>query len=265
LGAQLPCGAPHDSRHRPQVDYAFKHLFGRDSTRLLLVHAINSVLSPAPGHAVIDLELRNPFNPKETSRDKLSILDITARDQAGRQFNVEMQMLVTHSFANRVVYYAAKLHQQQLQEGDDYHVLRPTISICFINDLLFPDALGHHLRFRILEEQQRFPLSNDLEFHVLELPKFTKKADELDDDLDRWLYFLRHAEMIDTGGFAGCFARALIRASFGGIEDADARRAPARDLRSAAKSANGLCLRLERRSARRTRRRTRGRSANRAD
>jgi hypothetical protein len=38
----------------PKVDYAFKHLFGRDATRLLLIHAINSVLGPAPGHEVRD-------------------------------------------------------------------------------------------------------------------------------------------------------------------------------------------------------------------
>jgi len=37
-----------------------------------------------------------------------------------------------------------------------------------------------------------------MEFHVLELPKFAKSAVELETDLDIWLYFLRHAEKIDT-------------------------------------------------------------------
>ena len=76
----------------PTVDYAFKHLLGRDSTRPILVSVVDSVLDPAPAHRIRDIELLNPFNPKETLDDKLSILDIKARDQSGRQFNVEMQM-----------------------------------------------------------------------------------------------------------------------------------------------------------------------------
>ena len=64
--------------------------------------------------------------------------------------------------------------------------------------MLFPDVREHHLRFRLLEERFHFPLSPDLEFHILELPKFTKSADELESDLDIWLYFLRHAEKMDT-------------------------------------------------------------------
>ncbi|HUY33339.1 MAG TPA: PD-(D/E)XK nuclease family transposase [Pirellulales bacterium] len=40
-------------------------------------------------------------------------------------------------------------------------------------------------------------MTDDLEFHVLELPKFTKKADDLRGRLDVWLYFLRHAAMMD--------------------------------------------------------------------
>lgn len=37
---------------------------------------------------------------------------------------------------------------------------------------------------------------DSIEFHILELPKFTKSAEELADP-DIWLYFLRHAEKMD--------------------------------------------------------------------
>jgi len=74
----------------PKVDYAFKHLFGREATRPILIDLLDNLLDPAPGHEIRDIELLNPFNPKEALDDKLSILDIKARDQAGRQFNVEM-------------------------------------------------------------------------------------------------------------------------------------------------------------------------------
>jgi predicted transposase/invertase (TIGR01784 family) len=181
----------------PKVDYAFKHLFGREATLPLLIDLINSVLDPAPAHRVRDVELLNPFNPKETVDDKLSILDIKARDQSGRLFNVEMQMLAFPNYDKRILHYACKLHQQQLQEGQDYLELKPTISISFLNHLWFTDVSDYHLRFRLLEERHLFPLTQDLQFHVLELPKFVKSAEELSSGLDIWLYFLRHAENMD--------------------------------------------------------------------
>jgi predicted transposase/invertase (TIGR01784 family) len=182
----------------PTVDYAFKHLFGRDSTRPILINLLDSVLAPSPAHRIQDLELLNPFNPKEALDDKLSILDIKARDQSGRQFNIEMQMLAFRYYEKRILYYASRLHQQQLHEGDDYLKLQPTISISFLDHVLFPQVPDYHLHFRLLEERHHFAFTGDLELHVLELPKFTKPANTLATELDIWLYFLRYAEKMDT-------------------------------------------------------------------
>src|SRR5579862_6027078 len=116
----------------PKVDYAFKHTFGRESTRPILIDVIDSVLTPAPGHHIREVDLLNRFNPKDALDDKLCILDIKARDQAGRQLNVEMQMFMYRHFGKRIFYYASRLHQQQLHEGEDYQALKPTISISFL-------------------------------------------------------------------------------------------------------------------------------------
>jgi predicted transposase/invertase (TIGR01784 family) len=181
----------------PTVDYAFKHLLGRESTRPILISVVDSVLNPAPGLHIKEIELLNPFNPKETLDDKLSILDIKARDQSGRQFNIEMQMLAYRYYEKRILYYGCKLHQQQLHEGEDYLRLKPTISISFLKHVLFPQVADYRLRFRLLEESHAFPFTDDLEVHTLELPKFKKSAAELETDLDIWLYFLRHAGKMD--------------------------------------------------------------------
>jgi predicted transposase/invertase (TIGR01784 family) len=194
----------------PTVDYAFKHLFGRDTTRPLLINVLGSVLEPAPEHRIQDLELLNPFNPKEALDDKLSILDIKARDQSGRQFNVEMQMLAFRYYEKRILYYATKLHQAQLHEGEDYLRLQPTLSISFLDHLLFPEVSAYHLHFRLREDQLHFRFSDDLELRILELPKFTKSAAELRTDLDIWLYFLRHAENMDTDNLPAALAQHVL-------------------------------------------------------
>jgi predicted transposase/invertase (TIGR01784 family) len=182
----------------PTVDYAFKHLFGRDATRPILIDVVNEVLTPSSGHRVEEIDLLNPFNPKQSLDDKLSILDIKARDQSGRFFNIEMQMVAFPHYQKRILYYWARLHQQQLHEGEEYVQLRPTISISFLNHVLFPAVPDYHTRFRLWEPALQLLLSDHLEFHVLELPKFRKSPADLTSGLDIWLYFFRHAEKMDS-------------------------------------------------------------------
>ena len=195
----------------PKVDYAFKHLFGREATRPLLIDVLNRVLAPAPDHAIKDLELLNPFNPRETLDDKLSILDIKARDQAGRLFNVEMQLVARRHYEKRILYYWARLHQAQLREGQDYLEIQPTVSVSFLDHVRFPQMPAYHLQFQLLERTHSFPFSAELDMHVLELPKFTKTADELESGLDVWLYFLRHAEKIDADALPRALNQPLLR------------------------------------------------------
>jgi PD-(D/E)XK nuclease-like transposase len=78
---------------------------------------------------------------------------------------------------------------KQLPEGEDYLELNPTISISFLGHVLFPRVPEYHLRFHLLEAAHHFPLSADVEFHLLELPKFTKPPAELVGALDTWLTF----------------------------------------------------------------------------
>jgi predicted transposase/invertase (TIGR01784 family) len=51
----------------------------------------------------------------------------------------------------------------------------------------------------------------DLELHVLELPKFTKSAEELTSGLDIWLYFLRYAEKMDLDALPPALERSPVR------------------------------------------------------
>src|ERR1700722_769300 len=107
----------------PKVDIVFKRLFGTEANADLLIDVLNGVLGFPPHRAVAAVEILNPFNEKETLDDKLSILDVKARDASGRQFNVEMQIAPYGAYPARVVYYLTKLHQQQLHGGEQYREL----------------------------------------------------------------------------------------------------------------------------------------------
>src|SRR5690349_15061651 len=135
----------------PKVDYAFKHVFGREESKPALISLLDAVLQPRAGEHIASLDLLNPFNDKEFTDDKSSILDVKARDQSGRQFNIEMQMLAYGAFRQRALYYWSRLHQGQLKKGKDFRNLRPTIAVCFLDTPLFSELADYHLVFELRE------------------------------------------------------------------------------------------------------------------
>jgi len=182
----------------PKVDYAFKRLFGREQNRALLLHLLNAVLELPPSDRLTEVQLLNPFSDKDALDDKLSIVDVKARDQQGRFFQIEMQVLPERAFRSRVLYYWAELHRGQLSEGEPYGALRPTISVCITNFVLFPEVHDHLLRFELLNAEHWLCFSPNLLLVSLELPKFDRQPDQLTGALDMWTYFLRHGEELEA-------------------------------------------------------------------
>ena len=181
----------------PKVDFAFKWVFGNPRNSALLIHFLNAVLEP--DLSVSDVEILNPFNDKSSVDDKLSILDVKARDQDGRLINIEIQLLMPTGFTARVLYYWADLYRSQLNEGDDYDELAETISIVLIDQVLFPESPEWHLRFEILDRQHGVRFSDRLLIHVIEFPRFMNAVDNLSGTLEEWVYLLRNAEQMDPG------------------------------------------------------------------
>ncbi|HLQ44111.1 MAG TPA: Rpn family recombination-promoting nuclease/putative transposase [Planctomycetaceae bacterium] len=182
----------------PKVDYAFKRVFGLEKNRDLLASLIEAVLAGSNYGPIADLQILNPFNDKNWPDDKLSILDIKARDRFGRLFDVEMQMLPRTDLRERLLFYWAELFTQQMLEGAAYQAVRPAISICFLDGVLFPNVPAWHSRFTLRDAQHGHRLTDAIEIHLLELPKFQKLNEELAENLDQWLYFLRHGEQFDS-------------------------------------------------------------------
>jgi predicted transposase/invertase (TIGR01784 family) len=195
----------------PKVDYAFRKLFASPGHSDLLVDLLNAVLNPAPDHRIASVEILTPFNEKDTETDKETILDIKARDQLGRQYNVEMEMSAGRTFPQRALYYWAQLHAAQLKMGEPYAELRPTISICFVNRTLFPQVPDYHLDFQLRSSRHpQLVFCPHQSMHILDLPKFQRKAEELVDPLDAWCYFLKNGETLDLDHLPAPLARSAV-------------------------------------------------------
>ena len=181
----------------PTVDYAFKRMLGSPEHTAITIHFINSVLSCDP--PIVEVDLLNPFLEQETEEDKLAILDIRARDDQGRWLNIEMQTSLPGSLPDRLTYYVSSLYAEQLQQGEQYGDLRPAVTICVLDQVLFPWVPDPHLRFMLHEPNHRLLLTDHLQVHLMELPKYNCEKEELAHatPLQMWFYFLRNATNLD--------------------------------------------------------------------
>jgi predicted transposase/invertase (TIGR01784 family) len=182
----------------PTVDYAFKKLFGDPANSELLIHLLNAVLVPAL--PIVEVQILNPFNEKDFAEDKLSVLDIKARDAGRAWFNVEVQGKALGWLRQRFAYYNASLFVDQLGEGEHYHLLLPAISICFLKEPLFPQVAAPHLRFMLCDCEHRVRLSDSLQIHTIELSKYNYHGLSLSaaDPLTQWAFFLDRAAGLES-------------------------------------------------------------------
>ena len=186
----------------PKVDFAFKLVFGSPDHTPVTIHFLNAVLNlPRP---ITWVEILNPIQGQDRSEDKLIMLDVLAADLDGRRFNIEMQTTVPMDLRKRLTYYNCINYIRQLSAGEPYYELRPAISICVLDHVLFPNIEEFHLSFRVRCDQRDLVFSDDLVFHTLELPKYEPGSHNVKEvvPLEKWLYFLKQAEYLEADELA---------------------------------------------------------------
>jgi len=177
----------------PRVDFAFKLIFGNEQNKDILISLLNAILEDYQTCPIESIEILNPLGSKEYSKDKLTILDIKAKDQKGEFYNIEMQISDQYYYQKRALYYWSRLYTSQISEGIGYQNLTRTVSINILNFNAIKEKNYHNI-YRVRELKQNTDLTDHLEIHFIELDKFTKDLPDLKKTMDRWIYFLKYAE-----------------------------------------------------------------------
>ena len=178
----------------PRIDCVFKSLLGNESNRNLLVHFINATLASELIAPITQVEILNPYNEKEHLDDKLSIVDVKAKDEHGRVYQIEIQLLFFSNLPARMLYTWADVYSQQLQSGDKYHELNPTYSIWLLgeNAIKHDDQYIHRYKFR---DEAGVPLIEHGGIWLFELEKFN--AQVIDNEQTRWLRFFKEGKQLN--------------------------------------------------------------------
>ena len=137
----------------PKADLTFKKVFGEHPD--LVISLLNALLPlDKPEEEVQSIE----YLPAELVPDnplrKNSIVDVRCKDARGRQFIVEMQMVWSKEFQNRVLFNASKAYVRQLDKSNDYDLLQPVYSLNLVNDIFEPDMEPYYHYYRMVHYER---------------------------------------------------------------------------------------------------------------
>ncbi|KZE03318.1 Signal transduction histidine kinase [Bacillus mycoides] len=135
----------------------------------------HAILKDSLESPIVALQLEDPHLHREYEEDKLSILDISATLNTGTKVNVEIQLNNNHDMIKRSLYYWGRLYTSQLQKGMPYSSLHKTITINLLNFVMFPEYEAFHTTGILWNQQQQKLLSDDIEVHIVEIPKLLQQ------------------------------------------------------------------------------------------
>jgi len=176
----------------PFTDFGFKKLFGSEPDKELLVDFLNELLqTKAP---IKDLRFKKTDQLGSTDSDRKAIFDLYCENERGEKFIVELQKVKQQFFKDRSLYYATFPIQEQAQKGDWNYQLR-TVYCVGILDFAFDDKDKDKLvvdEIALMSRKTGKAFYDKLAFVYVQMPNFTKTEEELETQLDKWLYLLKN-------------------------------------------------------------------------
>ncbi|HJF84261.1 MAG TPA: Rpn family recombination-promoting nuclease/putative transposase, partial [Megamonas hypermegale] len=104
-----------------------------------------------------------------------SKLDIRADMNDGTQIEIEVQILPFKLMAERSLYYWSKMYAEQLGKSERYKKLKKTIAINLLNFDYLTDEKDWHNIYTLLNTKSYRKLTDHMEIHFVEIPKFKLK------------------------------------------------------------------------------------------
>lgn len=156
----------------PKADLTFKKVFGEHPD--LVISLLNALLPlDSKEEEIQSVEYLPSEMVPENPLRKNSIVDVRCKDVAGRQFIVEMQMVWSPEFKQRVLFNTAKAYVRQADAGEDYKLLEPVYSLNLVNEVFEPEMKEYYHYYRMVHVEHTEKVIDGLHLVFVELPKFT--------------------------------------------------------------------------------------------
>lgn len=180
----------------PFTDVGFKRIFGQELSKPLLLDFLNSLFE-GEKH-IANLTFLDKEQPALFEEDRSLIYDIYCETDDGEKIIVEMQNKSQPFFKNRSIYYVSESIARQGERGSAWnYAIDSVYLVAFLNF----SPLDFKKQFRtdvvLAEKDTTEQFSDKLRMIFLQLPLFTKEADECENQVERWIYLLKNMETLN--------------------------------------------------------------------
>ena len=181
-------------------DYIFKKIFAKKGNESILKDLLNAIL----GIKIKEIEVMADTNlEKEIETRKLGILDIKAVLNNDTIIDIEIQILNRHNMIERTLYYWSGLYYNQLQKGEEYQESKRVIAINILDYNEFQEGPYHEIA-KLRREYLYKILTDKIEIHFIQIPKFKKQRKDMKTKLDMWMEFI---SQIDKEGVENAMSK----------------------------------------------------------
>ena len=181
-------------------DYIFKRIFAKKGNESILKDLLNAIL----GIKIKEIEVMADTNlEKEIETRKLGILDIKAVLNNDTIIDIEIQILNRHNMIERTLYYWSGLYYNQLQKGEEYQESKRVIAINILDYNEFTEGPYHEIA-KLRREYMYRILTDKMEIHFIQIPKFKKQRKDMKTKLDIWMEFI---SQIDKEGVENAMSK----------------------------------------------------------
>ena len=183
----------------PFTDYGFKKLFGEEPNKDLLLDFLNELLKDEQGQ-IKNLTYLKTEQLGASDIDRKAIFDLYCENEKGEKFIVELQKSKQNFFKDRTVYYSTFPIREQAKRADWNFELKAVYTIAIL-DFIFdsdknePEKYRYDVKLTDTETKEIF--YDKLTFIYLEMPKFNKTVDELENRFEKWLYVIKNLNRLD--------------------------------------------------------------------
>ena len=180
------------SHLKPTNDFIFKKLFGNSKNENLLKDLLESILTDIK---ISSIKINRDVSlERQLITEKLGILDVVATLNNNTKINIEMQVKNYYNTVDRSLFYGTGAYHESLNSGEDYIDIPRSISIWITNFDVFEEGPFHEIA-KLKRDYENIILTDKLELHYIQLPKFKRKCKRISSKLEEWLTFIINENM----------------------------------------------------------------------
>jgi len=180
----------------PFTDVGFKRIFGQEISKPVLIAFLNALLSDE--RKIIDVKFLDKEQVALTNDDRSLIYDIYCETETGEHIIVEMQNKYQPYFKKRSIYYLSRSIVEQGERGREWNYdIKAVYLVAFLNFKIGDISNEFRTDVALMDMKHRTVFSDKVRLIYLQLPYFTKEANDCLTVFERIIYVLKNLDILE--------------------------------------------------------------------